>query len=330
MNRKSKAKNTQKIALYIFLLIILLTLVTAASYTWFSISRTPRVSDMNMYVNSKGGLELSLDPTAGDWRLQLDLRDMVSVTTPLRPVSWVDEEQRFYAAAYGLDGRLLDRSFWEPLTDERNANKDNLDGYYIKLTLYARSASVVNVSLSPAVEVDEGVNGSGTYLIGTPVWDPEEILHNNGGQGAEMAVRIGLKITPVDSQGVPTGEDATFCIYEPNADTHIDGSKGYISTPSITGAGSLVTEDRLICQTTSTWTEADPVQRDVVIKELGEFETNPTLFSLKAGGMVKIDIYIWLEGHDADCTNQIQDAQIMANLQFSAESEGQSGLTPIE
>lgn len=330
MNRQKKdTKFFVRIVLYFYVLLILLSLVTVASYTWFSLSRTPRVSDMNMYVNSQSRMELSLDPFAEDWQLQLDLRDAINTNAPLRPVTWVEEEQRFYAAAYGADGRLLDFEHWQPLSDEVNANQDSAHSYYIKMSLFARASTTVDVTLSPAVEVDDGTNGSGTYVIGEPIWDPEQLRHDNGGLGAETAIRIGIRITPVDSEGA-ANQESTFYIYEPNADVHMDGTQGYVPTPSITGAESLISEEFLIRQTASTWTESDPVERDVVVKDLGEFESSPTLFTLIAGQMVKIDLYIWLEGQDVDCISKIQEARILASLQFASDSTGQSGLKPIE
>jgi hypothetical protein len=72
------------------------------------------------------------------------------------------------------------------------------------------------------------------------------------------------------------------------------------------------------------------VERNVVIKDLGEFQSDTELFSLQPGEMVKIDLYVWLEGQDIDCTNQITQAQIMACIQLASEASGQSGLQPIE
>jgi len=326
----TRQKKTKKlrIVIYLYMLFILLALCTVASYTWFSLSRTPRVSDIYMFINSQQGLEVSLTPDAEEWELQLDFRDMVEVTAPLRPVTWSDADQHFYAAVYGPDGRLTGQ--WEPLNDDRHANKDNADGYYIKTTLYARSGQDVEVELSPAVEVDHGKEGSGTYLIGYPMWNSEEIVHYDGGRGAESAVRIGIRITPVDSSGQPRGIESDFFIYEPNCNTHTDGTGGYVQTPSIDGTPTLVEEDKLILQAYSDWTEADPVQRNVVIRRLGEFITPAKLFSLKAGEMVRLDIYIWLEGQDVDCVSLIDGAQLMASIQFGAVSGGQSGLIPIE
>lgn len=328
--QKKRFPRKTMLFLYLYVILILLILVTAVSYTWFSLSRTPRVSDMYLFINSVSGLEISADPMAEEWKLQLDFREMVDVTTPLRPVTWSERDQQFYAARYGLDGRLQSYEDWEPLTDERNANKDNSDGYYIKATLYARSSQTETISLSPAVEVDDGIEGSGTYVIGTPIWDGQQLLHNNGGQGAQCAMRIGFRITPVNAKGEATEDAAEFLIYEPNSDVHIDGTQGYLPTPSIHNAPSLVPEDRLILQTASTWTEAYPVERNVVIKDLGDFQSDTQLFSLQPGEMVKIDLYIWLEGQDIDCTNQITQAQILACIQLASEASGQSGLQPIE
>ena len=326
-----KSQNGFRLFILFFLVVILMTLLTVATYTWFTISRTPRVSDMNMYINSVTGLEISTDPQAEKWQLQLDFRDMVDETAPLRPVTWSDARQQFYAANYGLDGRLLDYNEWQPLTDERNANKNNTDCYYIKATFFAKTGQTVDVSLSPAVEVDDGIDGHGTYLIGTPLWDGQHLLHDNGGQGAENAVRIGIRITPVAPDGQPLeDQQSEFFIYEPNCDLHADGTVGYVPTPSIDGTYTLIDEDRLIRQSASTWAEAYPVQRSVVVHELGEFLTPTKLFELKAGEMVKIDLYIWLEGQDVDCTNSITEAQILASIQLSTETQGQSGLVPIE
>ena len=317
------------IALYLYMLLILMILLTAASYTWFSLSQTPRVSDLYMFVNTQTGMEISLTPDAEEWEMQLDFRDMVDVTTPLRPVTWSEKDQRFYAAVYGVDGRMIGQ--WEPLNDERHANKNNIDGYYVKASFYARTGESVDVTLSPAVEVEKGVKGSGTYLIGAPVWDSEQIVHNNGGLGGEYAVRIGIRTTPVDSTGQPVGEKSPFIIYEPNSNIRSNASGyGYVPTPSIDGTETLVPEDRLILQTASMWTEADPVQRDVVIHRLGEFTTNSELFSLEVGQILRIDLYIWLEGQDVDCTNRINKAQIMASIQFAADAGSQSGMVPID
>ena len=281
---------------------------------------------MSLYVATDTGLSLALTPDSDDWGQQLSYSEMIGDTFPLRPVSWSEKEQIFYAADYGIDGRIKG---WEPLSDERNANRSDNQGYYCISTFYAKTDQNVAVSLTPAVEIAEGINGAGTYLIGTPLWDSSEIRHNNAGQGAENAVRIGIKVTRLADDNSLT-ENVEFYIYEPNCDTHADGSNGYVNTPSLDGTDTLIPEERIIKQTASYWQEAEPVQRDVQIHTFGEFVGSTELFKLKKNEMVQIQLYIWLEGQDVDCSNKIKEAKIMANIQFKADVEGQSGLVPIE
>lgn len=322
-------KGTPRIAVYLYIVLILLLLCTVATYTWFSLSRTPRVSDMGIYVNAPSGMELSTDPKAENWQLQLDFSEFLEEKTALRPVTWSENDQTFYAAGYGLDGRLS--NVWEPLTDAKNANKDTADGYYIMGTFYARSGERTEVKLTPAVEVAEGIQGAGTYVIGTPVWDSKQILHNNGGNGAELAIRIGLRIEKTDLEGQKKDEAPVFYIYEPNCDTHIDGTTGYVDTSSVDLQNTLVPEERLILQTTSHWVETNPVEKNVVIYSMGEFTTDTSLFTLNPDELAQITLYVWLEGQDVDCTNKIgHEAQVVASIQFAGDTGGHSGLVPIE
>ena len=327
--QNQKKKRRGLFVFYIYGLLILALLLTAATYAWFSLSRTPRVSDLGLHIVAAHGLELADKPDAAEWSQQLDFLNLVDETAPLRPATWSEERQQFFAATYGVDGRLTDN--WQPLTDNNNANRNNAYGYYTKATFYARTGQSVKVFLSPAVEVEEGLQGAGTYVIGTPVWNAQEILHDNGGNGAECAVRVGFRITKLGIDGQPlAGETPQLIIYEPNTDSHLEGESDYTPTPSIDGTDHLVPEDRLILQTTSSWREAYPVEREVLIHELGAFTTETQLFQLEPGETAQIELYLWLEGQDVDCTNRIDSAQILANIQFDAQADGMSGLEPID
>ena len=325
--RKDK-KGGLQVVLYFYMILILLLVLTVSSYTWFSLSKTPRVSNMSMYISVMNGLEFSLTPDGDDWGKQLAYVDMVTETSPLRPVTWSDAQQRFFAAEYGMDGRL--NGEWEPLSDERNANRNDDDGYYCIATFYATSDDTMKVSLTPAVEVTEGKQGAGTYLVGTPLWNNETISHDNGGRGAENAVRIGIHITRLDRFYEPTDEPPLFYVYEPNADRHNDGSWGLLDTPSIDGADTLVPPDRLITQTASDWAEVDPIQQHVHQYTLGDFTGNTHLFTIHENEVVMIRLYLWLEGQDVDCINAISDAKITASIQFLAVSDEESGMQPTD
>ena len=57
--QKEENGRRRRRAIYLWILLMLSILLVAASYTWFSISRRPRVSDMKLYVNAPVGLELA-------------------------------------------------------------------------------------------------------------------------------------------------------------------------------------------------------------------------------------------------------------------------------
>ena len=323
---KQERRRIWRIFRNFYLVLILLTLFVSATYTWFTISRTPKVSDMYVTISSPTGLELSysLDDEEG-WTEHLNLGEKIGEVAPLKPVTWVDSEQAFYAADFGYDGRI--NGITNKLSDTYNANRNDVYGYYLITSFYARTGSDVSVSLSPAVTSADGIDGSGTYVIGTPMWDNESVIHNNGGNGAEYTIRVGIRITKLDEEGREKANSVQFYVYEPNYDKHIDGTLGPIETSSITGETTIVPESQLIRQTTSTWTEAYPIQKNVQIKDLGEFVGETSLFELSHDEYARIDFYFWMEGQDVDCNYMIgENAKIMANIQFLAEDKGSSGI----
>ncbi len=280
---------------------------------------------MALYINTPVGLEITWTPEDEEsWGQNLNYAEYAKSDTVLKPATYSDKEQTFYAMTFGLDGRMSSISY--ALSDERNANRDDGNGYYVKMTCYVRTDENVAVSLSRAYE------NSGTYLIGTPVWNEEEILHSDGGQGAQSAVRIGFRITRYDLQGEQT-EEPVFIIYEPNSNSHLDPwlPGEYLPTQSMDGTENLVPEDRLIRQTNTVWFEMDPVQRETLVYQYGEFLDDQHLFDLDEDCTAKIEIYLWLEGQDIDCTNEIgNEAQIFANIQFHSVSRPNSGMHEIE
>lgn len=325
--RNGENSKKTRLIIYAYLLLFLLIISVTATYTWFSLSKSPVVNNLSMYVTSHSGLELALDPESEQWGSKISYEDMASESFPLRPITWSEQNQQFFAAEYGADGRI---NGWLPLTDEKNANKNNDDSYYSIGTLYAKASQNSTVSLAKKVQVSEGISGAGTYLVGMPTWNSKKVLHDNAGNGAENAIRIGIKITLLDDNNQPIKDTATFFIYEPNCNYHAQSEQGYVKTPSIDGSETLVPQDRLVLQDKSTWTEADPVENGVQIYSIGDFENSTKLFSLKEGQKAMIKLYLWLEGQDQDCTNAIQEAQVLANIQFVADAEDNSGLKPIK
>lgn len=342
-----RIRKSKYFAIYIYMLLVMLVLTSVASYAWFEISRAPRVKDMQMYITSAYGLELSVDPVVGGWSQQIDFWDTEELKTfkekkygfqkpILQQITWSEANEQFFAPVYGYDGRLV--SFfnnyedaerrvidWTGLEDRRHANKATwLEGHYIKATVYARSGQVTSVTLAPT-ETDSETIEPRTYVKGNP----------NTGRGPESAVRFGFRMTQVKVENgkiveMPDSRSQMY-VYEPNSDVHADGSiNKYIPTASIDNEGigqegevtpageksiPLVPEERLIKQKFPASPSANPP---------GEFETNPVLFHLKPNEIVKIEIYFWLEGQDVDCSNimEVREVDIADdNLQLEIMEE---------
>ncbi|MBO5006054.1 MAG: hypothetical protein J6C89_01270 [Clostridia bacterium] len=325
MSAQAISTTKQKKRRHIFIkllygMLVLLVLLSTATYTWFSLSKTPKVNDMSVYVNCNVGMQIAWEiPTEEEsWGLHLDHSERFPENTILKPATYSDENDAFYAVQFGFDGRK--QSISNLLTDEENANRSDDDAYYITFSFYAHTDEDVKVSLKDAFE------NSGTYLLGKPIWNEEEILHNDGGRGAASAMRIGFKITKYDTDGT-LSDISDLIIYEPNCNFHNDYTLGYYQTPGMDGTETLVPTDRLIRQTATMWFETDPVQKEYVLYKYGEFLDEPHLFDLDRDCTAKIDVYIWLEGQDVDCTNEIgYEAKIFSNIQLYAERRVNTGL----
>lgn len=326
-----RMRKSKYFALYTYVLLVLLVLTSVASYAWFEISRSPSVKDMQMYITSAYGLELSVDPTVGGWGQQIDFWDTQELSKfkekkygfqkpILQQITWSEANDQFFAPVYGYDGRLV--SFfnnyadaerrvigWQPLEDKSHANKATwLEGHYIKTTVYARSGQITDVTLAPEAFM-EGIPAR-TYVKGNP----------NTGRGPESAVRFGFRMTWMELDDgnlveVPDTRSSMY-VYEPNCDVHADGTiNQYIRTDSIDneviGQGGtipegetaipLVPEEHLIKQKFPDLTDPDTP---------GVFETNPVLCTIKPGEIVRIEIYFWLEGQDVDCSNIMEVREV--------------------
>lgn len=319
-----RPRKKRYLVFYAYLALILLILTTAATYAWFSLTSNPRVSNLSFYISSAQGMEISIDPVSG-WSQRVTYEDVFGEAYELRPVTYSQNLGGFFGMAYNYDGTVSNVAF--PLIEGIHSNSKT-NNYYCVGTIYARTGMQTSVSLAPALELNDTNDVAGTYLMGKPQWNESALRHVDLGQGAENAIRIAIEVIRLQPNLEPSGE-TEFFIYEPNADRHNDGSVGYLPTPSIDGTISLIDQDRIITQSASLWMENTIVERDKLIYQMGDFDKDPMLFTMRADEIVKIKIYIWLEGQDVDCTSLISNAHIIANIQFNATTEGGGGLQPI-
>lgn len=289
--------------------LLLLPLSVASTYTWFFLSKTPSVNDMRVQIKSMDGLKIAWEKNPEQWEERLNYQDVVSANTVLRPVTYSYRNDAFYIAKYNNSGRIV--SFDQRIDEKKNANREDDQSYILKFTFFAHTDADVTVNLS------DSLNGTGTFLCGELGWDEDSLSNYTMTSGVEMAMRIGLRICPLDENGEEIIEEKSIVVYEPNSDLHLNGKTGYKATPSIDGTANLLPEERIYAQSVTTWEEQFPVKKGEVNYSYGQFLTeNEPLFSLSEGNTAKIDVIIWLEGQDEDCSNVIGEdkSQIFAHL----------------
>jgi len=299
----------RKLLVTLYIVIMSLILLVTATYAWMEISSSPTVSDLALSLVSDNALLLAPDAGGepGSWSSIMDLSEFQNLEAPLQPVTYSAAEDAFYEPEYGWDGRMA------------NVRGTKLDNNASSIMTYdfwmMTETTTCGVQLSQGAASQNGELGSGTFVVGEPVWDQTTITHKDGGQGVQNAIRVGFRVWDED------GNPGDLIIYEPNA----DGGSGALETTSIDG-GLLQGDHKIIRQYSSSWEETFPVLNDEVIYSVGKFfdGENDTLVHLKAGIPVRITLYIWLEGQDADCTNSISAiaGRILANFQFEASGVG--------
>ncbi len=300
--------------------------LTAATYAWMSIATFYKVSDIDVNIITENAMEIALDVNGapGEWVKSLASQDFVPADTALRPVTWSAKDKAFYAPNYGLDGRIdffgsylvTQVSTDDPTPSANQAEEEEGAGYLVAVDLWFRTgAAKVSTYLSgPDISGEGEEMGNGTFVMGAPVWDAEQICHVNGGKGAENVVRIGFLTYDYYSADGALYQEGSFYIYEPNTSLEEETFN--------TDGQPLHTGGKLIKQGTSTFSELEEVLHGSVNYERGEFiSEDAEMFDLLANIPRKVTLFVWLEGQDDHCNNSISAGQILANLQIGATTK---------
>ena len=329
------------------LAVLAIIAAVSATYAWLGVSRVPFISDVDVSVMVESSLLLAPDEGGkpGEWDTVLDASALLSDFDGLFPVTYTPNASGaapFSKLKYDETGRTngvtpveatdvnVKKTTGENSSPAARAAAGEPTGQLIAIDFWMKcEGASAKVRLCEARERTDGQMGAGTYVVGAPVWNDSTISHDNGGHGSETTIRMAFDYveTDMDAQ-VKSGGQKGFVMYEPNADIHgmtaesgeSAAANGYLETESVNG-GPLIDKSRMIIQNASRWNEQTPVLQNAVIYEAGSFVQNPTLFMLDGTNMMKIRLYIWMEGMDADCiaANVADEVSVVANLQFGPE-----------
>ena len=339
MKEKSKRKTNLKSSIIVLLLVAILLI--ASSYAWFTSNQTVTISSLDVSVQTKGGLQISVDGT--NWKSIVqneDLKNAINsyasstnqLPAELEPVSTVgttDADTGFMNMYYG--SVVTDEKGDYLLTAAKDTETSGTEGKFIAFDLFFKVEKDTDVYLSTDSNVitQEGKTDRGLQNAARVAFIDE----GNTAQGSSIATIQGLK-----------GAINTY-IWEPNYNVHTAAAVGNAyDTYDITTTETSTTAlpyDGIKAVFDATYDNGndengDPLPKGVKLlrksnaasyadlfatvspthKTVKDFEKNLALFTLTQG-ITKMRVYMWIEGQDVDCENNASGTDISFNLQIT-------------
>lgn len=285
--------------------------LSGVTYAWFTTGNTAEVAKLDVNVATASGIQVSLD--ASSWKSTITATDIKNAITnasaysarviqlpegEISPVSSAgivaDGKLQMFFGEYNKDGSL--RSVAEV---EQNRTSG---GNFIAFDLFFKATTAQDLTMR--------TGDSQSYVTGINLAEKDE----NGEYvatsiGTEKAVRVafldlGYAATPDAARALKAVNNTL--IWEPNSGTRADGVeadsgkldyKGF-KTKFDSGNG---TEDEYVAAVTT-------------------FDGEQVIVKLQPG-INKVRVYIWLEGQDVDCINNISFGDFRVNLYFDVPAE---------
>lgn len=307
---KSITKKAKKIRSIVMMSLLCVLMLSAATYAWFTLSDTAKVSNLTMTVGDVTGLQIAVDYAAipnsnktGHGKYGNELKfgaedteaETYGITGTLLPATLISGGTAIQKPEYADDGSGSVIGLDDVITNNdeevlKNGNDSSKTGYYYETTFYMLAGENLDVRLKAATGLDEdGIfdnDETGTYVLNKTKDDTNYLTHI----GAK-AVRIRLIAVDTDNSNNSCGT----IIYRPNSDLEA-GENTYTTAKD----------------TRSNWTTEEPT--DVQSKN-GVFSKQGKIALVKDHD-TKITMQIWIEGTDDFCGNEIKLEDIVAQLQF--------------
>lgn len=314
MKKKKKWKDVRNA---LIMVLVMVAMMSSATYAWFSMSSNPTVTGMEMVATSTSGLTVGKSVDGKFYSaISLDLAaeiaaagDPNNINEPsgateddllkLVPVA-LKSDTGFVEAAYNEGGKV---------TGLANSAIPSTTDYVAVYTYYIKSD---NGTVDVGIITGDSTQTTPTFTVTNNQADADgtmvrRILNAEGTEGAgnaseiaAYAVRMGLIV------GDNTTDWANMIILEPNNDGALDDT-------GLTGAPYEGVESS---QTASNVATAVSFSKTGNITSGGADGVSETLFSC-GETPTKVTMYIWLEGADPQCVDEIKSDQLEAQIQFT-------------
>lgn len=291
-----KQKNLVKKAVFPALVALLCSVIalTSVSYAWFTMGNEASVTGMELNVTTADGLQISASGNGNEYKSNLDLDDLEAVLEGENPKYQFPEEVVPVSTGKSIDATTKHILFYEGQVEDGNlASVEATTADYIWFDIYVQVTTGDKLYLDKGSKVVDLVDGKQTSLSSRVAF-----------------CLLGTGSTPAEAQEQVLESTDTVVIWEPNALKRTtaainEGRADNVAIPvkGVNGAGpSYTNEDISTLKPTynANW----------------ETTAQQELFTLGVG-YNKIRVYIWLEGQDVDCLNEVSGGTIAVTLKFA-------------
>lgn len=282
-----------------------LVALTSVSYAWFTLGNTASVESIDVNVQAADGIQISAD--ASSWKSVLPLADLQGVeenempTGEIAPVSTggvvANGKMQMFIGTVQNDGTTL--------KTESQVESGSDTANFFAFDIYVKLDNAKEFQLDKL---------SNVYAGNKP---------NNSEIAARVAfVNLGTAATAAEAKAL-NGDATNVVIWEPNAKKHVEAEVGVENGTPVSSYYGVIKENAVGFNMTDG--ANDSTNLKLVDTEQYEYDANGTtaantLFELGAG-YSKIRVYIWLEGQDVDCTNNISGGNFKVDLKFVVPEE---------
>ncbi len=294
-----KKRNLVKKALLPAVVAVVCSIValTSVSYAWFTMGNTASVESIDVNVTAADGVQISAD--AVSWKSVLPVSDLQEdglnnqFPNTILPVSsignYVNGEQEMFIGEVQDSGLLVTK------VDTVN---------YVAFDFYVSLASAQDFILANTSSVTSEAAQDGTQR------HPEYATRVS-------FIYLGTEATADAAKNLGTSAEE-IKIWEPNANSHIDAVGGTAKLDYYGVKAENANGFDHTAGANDTTGSLEEVSTFVLTAAADE-----TLFQLNAG-YSKIRVYIWLEGQDADCLNDISGWAFKVSLNFKTPEKTQN------
>lgn len=319
---KNKKKKFRDIRNAVVMMCVMIAMMSTASYAWFTMASSPTVTGMKMTAaTSGGGLQVANVPT-GEGNTKKNYFDSITIVAtedpqvlkPVTPDLAETPTTLFKAPVYtGTE-----------VTGFTAIDDATLTGYVAKYTYWLKETTTnvvpsadktvgVGIICGDSTSTNEygltGADGTAPKLPGSFVRKSISETSPEGIENPSYAVRVGFVVTSDYST-------SKLIMWEPNVDGAKEVTQGDLTMATVASAADVKTAvvDATALRSNRTGT----------IVKGGTGNTSEELFKVPVGGEVKVDMYVWLEGSDDLCANEIQAGALEAQVQFTVVTQAEA------